>query len=64
MSERAQQIAHAPDHVARSRLCTAAEWRGYVWWMHDRDERSRPFGGEDGIEAAKILIARDKAEAR
>lgn len=60
MSKRAQEIANAPDHVARSRLCTKAEWDGYLWWMHDRDERFKPEGGQDGIEAAKILIERNK----
>lgn len=57
MNERARQIVDAPDHVTRSKLCTEAEWRGYLWWMHDR-EGSPPAGGDAGIEAAKILIAR------
>lgn len=62
-TERAQQIADAPDHIARSRVCTKAEWQGYLWWMHDRDERYRPVGGEYGIEAAKLLIDRDSRGA-
>ena len=61
MTKRAQEIADAPDNVTRSKVYTVAEWRGYLWWMHDRDEASRPVGGEDGIEAARILIARDKS---
>jgi len=60
-SKRAQEIADAPDHVTRSKLCTEAEWRGYLWRLHDRDESTRPAGGDAGIEAAEILIARDNA---
>lgn len=62
MSARAKEIADTPSEK-RQTVCTKAEWSGYLWWLHDRDERYRPkdAGAEDGIEAAKILIARDKA---
>ena len=59
---RAEEIA-SMSHATRHTLVTDAEWRGWLWWMHDRDERHRPPGGDDGVEAAKILIARDKEVA-
>lgn len=64
MSARAEEIANQP-HERRHQICTKAEWSGYLWWLHDRDERYRPKdpGAEDGIRAAQILIERDKAKA-
>lgn len=60
---RAQEIADMPQDQ-RHLLATKAEWHGWMWWMHDRSQSSYPHGGEDGIEAAKIAIARIEAARR
>ena len=56
---RAQAIADMP-HGTRHTLVSNAEWHGWLWWLHDRRGQCPP-GGEDGAEAARIVLARDEA---